>query len=266
MKTLLLFFISIYCWLETSSFCQHKDTNQITRPYFFASANFEMNITGKIMPSSGLQFGLGINLARFFTKKIVLGFFGEMSFASSFSTNNKYDYLTKNINENIIYNQTNYVDSVKALFLSNAYNKEQFNGCYRSDFGFAFSPFPDKYGEFILIISKGKSLFNFYGKYDHPILPKDGGYSQNIEIPTIFKAILMFKPLTLTKIKESNFLKDHIQVGFYFQKTSLQDATLTYSPISTYLKPEFFTGNRKSEIQIGLRVGVGIGFLRKIRI
>lgn len=266
MRTLLHFLISIYCSLETSSFCQQKDTTQITRPYFFASANFEINVIGKIMPSSGLQLGLGINLARFFTKKIVLGLYGEMSFAAPLSSNNQYHNLTSNINENVIYNQSNYVDSVKATLLTNAFNKDQFSGCYRSTYGLAFSPFPDKYGEIILFVSKGKSIYPFYGQYDQPNAPNEGGYAQNIEIPTTFKATLMFKPLTLTKMKEKNFLKDHLQIGFYFQKTSIKDASLTYSPLSTYLKPEFFTSNRKSEIQFGIRLGIGIGFLKQIRI
>lgn len=266
MKTIFIFFTFLVCFSSSLTFSQKKDTSNLTRPYFFASANFEMNVTGKVLPSSGLQVGLGINLARIFTKKIVLGLYGEISLAASFSSNNHYNYLENSINQNILYAQTNYTDSVKALFLSNAFNKDQFRGCYRSSYGLAFSPFPDKYGEIILFISKGKSLYPFYGKYDNPIMPIDGGYSQSIEVPTTFKATLMFKPLTLTKMKDENFLKDHVQLGFYFQKTSLKDASLSFSTLSTYLKPEFFTGNRKSEIQFGMRLGIGIGFLKRIRI
>ncbi len=265
MRTLLLFLISIYCSLESSSFCQQKDTTQITRPYFFASANFEMNVTGKIMPSSGLQLGLGINLARFFTKKIVLGIYYESSISSDFSTNNQYSYLTDAITSNIELNQIDPNDHVRAYFINNAYTKNQFSGCYKQTYGIAFSPFPDKYGEVILLLTKGNNKYFFSGENDNPNFTFPT-YSNHIEVPIEFKASLMFKPFTLTKMKDKNLMKDHFHLGFYVQQSKFQNARLAEKEISNFLKPEFFEGNRKSEIQFGIRLGIGIGFLKQIRI
>jgi hypothetical protein len=261
-SSLILIFV-IFSYSNT--FCQKKDSLELVRPYFFVSANFEGNISGKVMPSSGLEVGFGINLARFFTKKIVLGLYYESSMSSEFSTNNKYHYLTNDIGEHIVLDQTDPNDHVRAYFINNAYTKNQFNRCYKQNYGIAFSPFPDRYGEIILFLTKGSTKYFFSGENDNPNFSFPT-YSNHIEVPTEIKATLMFKPFTLTKMKDKNLIKDHFHLGFYIQQTKFQSASLADKRISNFLDPAFFVGNRKYEIQIGFRIGIGVGFLKNIRI
>lgn len=265
MKFLFLVIAFFLAFTNTLIFSQKKDSTEITRPYFFLSANFEGNITGKVMPSSGLQVGFGINLARFFTKKFVLGLYYESSLGQNLSTNNRFSYLSPDIVSNIKLDHVENHDSLYSEFLLNAYTKNQFKGCYKQTYGLAFSPFPDKYGEIILFITKGISQYFFDGKNEN-LNYNVSNYSGFMNIPTDFKATLMFKPLTLTKMKNKNYLKDHLHFGFYIQKTSFKNATIFEQSIRQYLKPTFFTGNKKSEIQFGMRLGIGIGFLKRIRI
>lgn len=265
MKALFIFLVFLVCFANSFTYSQKKDSVEIIRPYFFLSANFEGNMTGKVMPSSGLQVGLGINLARVFTKKIVLGLYGETSFGSRLSSNNNFSYLHDDVNAHLVSQQTNAYDSLKVLILSDAYaGKNLFHGCFRSTIGFAFSPFPDKYGKIMFLLTRGIAFYPIYDKSN-----KEGFtiyHYHDITIPTQFKATLIFKPLSLTKMKDKNFLKDHLQVGFYLQKTSFQNAIFDSRRITNYLDQAFFNGNKKVEFQFGMRIGIGIGFLKRIRI
>lgn len=258
MKLLILAAIFILSALSLKA--QKNDSIPVKRPLFFVSGNFDLNLYGKVLPSSGFQASLSINLARLFTKKIVLGLALESGIAPEFSSNRKYGYLTPAVNDYIQLNQADSSDMLRAEFLSNTFNRGEFKGCLRSNLGIVFSPFPDKYGEMIFFLSKGLMRFPFAGKSTNPALNYDW-YFNSLDVPVLFKAMLLFKPLTLTKMKDDNFLKDHLHLGFYVQKTALKDAVYFDSPLEHYLNPAFFSGKRKTELHFGMRIGIGLGFI-----
>ena len=215
----------------------------------------------------GTHYDLGINLARFFTKKMILGvgfdnkfipFRGEQSLSSSFVN----DF---NANYTPVYG--NKFDSIRSLTLSGAFNNVngfKGGGSTFKNFSFNFSPFPDKYGGFLLQLKTGYISIPIYGPltdlYEESggLAPLNFGILHNYSVELSFCPYKLFKSHRLKIVggKINDWYKFLI-ISFYANQFSLKDATVGGEPLNKFVNQSFID-EYKTFNNFGVKFGVGI--------
>ncbi|HTA82185.1 MAG TPA: hypothetical protein VK783_04605 [Bacteroidia bacterium] len=264
--TLFLFLIShIFCLGQASSSSSPFPDPFETTHYVYASWNLSVNTVGDVMPSSGTHLQFGFNLARFVSHKVIFGAFIDFRGFRIFSST-QYSKLTPAINSNIILNQNNPYDSTRANFLSTAYNNSSstqvFSGSYYDTYGIFFSPFPRKYGCFMLQAAMGSYDFAIGGAYTNKYLG-GGDNPDNIDlvIPITYTFRLTFKPFSFIKnTKEESlmwWLGNFVFLSYYYEQISFQKGTLDGVSLTKYLMPAFFN-QYGTATHMGFTISFGI--------
>ena len=219
-----------------------------------------------IFRSGGLHFNVGINLTRFFTKKIIFGLCADFKLFPGFTTQNLNQTFINDFNSNFNTNQSNHLDSVRGDILYKVVNNQdgyRMKGNIFINYGFCISLFPQKYGGILLELKKGSNTYPFYGSYQTIGLTKDNS-PVNFEIKDIYSVEVSFKPykffksgkIKILKKKQLDFYKFAI-LSFYYEQFSLSNSKINGVSISNYLSPQFLSKN-SMENHIGIKVGFAI--------
>lgn len=213
----------------------------------------------------GTHFYISINRARFFTKKMILGvgldykfipFKGEQrlssQFVSDFNANYTPDYSDK-------------YDSVRSLTLSGAINNTngfKGGGSTFRNFSLNFSPFPDRYGGFLLQLKTGYSAFLMYG-------PLTDSYEEsvkilNFSIAPCYSAELSFCPYKLFRTHRLKIVGGTLNdwykfliVSLYANQYSMKNATIGGEPLNRFVSQSFID-KYSSLNNFGIKFGIGI--------
>jgi hypothetical protein len=215
----------------------------------------------------GTHSDLGINLARFFTKKIILGVGFEYKFIPFRGKQKLASGFIDNFNANYIPVLSDKYDSIRSLTLHGAINNingYKSGGSTFSSFSINFSPFPDRFGGILLQFKMGYLSVPIYG-------PLSDIYEENTNIPTLNFAVrknfvveLSFCPYKFFKSHRLKIVGGSIKdwykfliISFYANYFSLQNATVGGEKLSKFTG-EAFTDNYKSLHNFGIKFGVGI--------
>ena len=220
------------------TFSLEDDSMPRKTPVIYASYSYSQNLAGKILPSNGLHSSLGLNIARLFKQNFSFGVMLEYRGFKILGSNGQFGRLTNAVNASIIKNQSNPVDSSFASLLYAAFNNDpnkNFVGSYLTNYGLFFSPFPNKYGGFMLQVKRGSYDFPIYGAYRNKYISNGSSDFITFSIPVTFNIQLTCKPLTFFKMKKYEGFNENVLLSLFYEEISLKS-----SSFDRYLKSDFF--------------------------
>ncbi len=212
--------------------------------------------------TSGFHLQVNLNLARFFTRKFIFGICYERKSISSKTAPSFSDSFIQNYNSYVV-SQPYGTDSLRAYTLQNGINGTNGHGVggnMYSGIGLCFSPFPQKYGGFMLEIKRGNRLYPFFGP------GADALYNTNnvnvfLTLRKCYSAELVFKPFILFSSQEkmSYFQKirsyyKYLTISLYYERLSLKYSTFNTAPLSTFVEENFIKEHDKIE-NWGIKIG-----------
>lgn len=216
--------------------------------------------------SGGMHLSVGLNIARFFSKKIILGICYDFKVFPGYTK----QYFTSNFvndyNANYISTYNNNLDSIRSNILFktiNSSNNYRIRGSALYNFGIAFSPFPQKFGGILLQLTKSGCYYPFYGSYPTEKLTKDNE-PINLKLANNYSVELSFKPYNFINSKRINVL-DHkikelykfIVISFYYQHFTLDGATFNNVSLSKFVNQPFID-RYSNQNYFGIKLGLGL--------
>ena len=232
---------------------------------------FNFNYSYLYMPNNnsfrtnGTHLNLGINIARFFTKKIILGVCLDFKILGSLSKQHFSSEFKNDFNLNFKQSYDNENDSLHGFALKSIINQND-KTCANSNkfenIGIEFSPFPHKYGGVVIQVKSGFREFRT-SAYGYNLSTTDDG---NIYL-VMHKCLsfnLMFNPYLFFNKKNVDFIntkpKDFFKfiiVSLYFEKLNLNNAAFGGVPLEKIVNQDFI--NKYSNIyNFGFKVGFGL--------
>ncbi len=239
------------------------------KAYFFNFRAQYLYVTpDKPFRRGGMTFNFAFNLARFFSKKFILGITCDTRFAFAGQIRQHFSFpFIEDFNNNFIPTQSTLKDSATADVLYRAINNEGIiiKGNHPLYFGVCFSPFPQKYGGFIIEFKRGGSSYPFYGDYDGKAINDNGENSpamlitkNNYSFDLSFVPYLFFRsgrPHPFNS-KLRDFHK-FIVVTLTYEKFSLKNSTFNGRPLSNMVTQDFIA-RYSDKYYFGIKVGIGI--------
>ena len=220
---------------------------------------------GKALNPTGMHFTGGINLARLFSNRLILGIGFELKgFKGLFPKRIPVD-LINSFNQDLISTYLNASDSSHATVLSSAINgngSNKFQGNYVYSAGVIFSLFPNKFGGLLLFIKRTSYSFPVFGVYDNPYFHDGSADFAYFDVPKCYGIQLTCKPAaffrktrTMNENDDSKYL-GIIHLSIYYDHMSYKDALFEGDPLSKFLLPSFFD-KYAVDNRFGIKIGLG---------
>jgi hypothetical protein len=223
---------------------------------------------GKTFGTQGMVPNFGLNLARFFSHKIVLGLTLDIKLIKGFSNKKLSKEFISDFNSAFNTQYENPTDSVNAFIIKTCINDGPgrfFSGNTLSNIGIMFSLFPQKYGGILVQIKKGYREPNVRGTLG--IKEIENGERESV--PLIFSDNWSFeltlKPMAFfqdTYIKpedrfDNEAFGNRFIVTLFYERLNFQSATFNGTNISKMVSPEFMNKYRVDN-RFGIKLGFGI--------
>jgi len=240
-----------------------KDSTQ-NNTLFTGSYGFMYSQQGKVnQAGQGFSGSLGINLARLFNKKMVLGVVAELKGFKGLWSNNYTSQFINDFNSAYKNGLTNQADSSRASILNQSLNGNttyRHWGNYFQSIGIMFSPYPQQYGGLMLIVKKGSYGFPINGSFSNKFInPNNNGPDFiSVDVPVNFSIELACKPMAFFR-NTSQFVKqkwkwlDFVRISIYYQRLSWKNADMDGLPFNTFLNSDFLSKYAIDE-QFGFRI------------
>ncbi len=199
--------------------------------------------------SGGLQATFGLNVARFFSNKMVIGICADIKAVKGLTQQQFSNDFINDLNEGFKTEYNNPSDSAKAYIIRDAINDvpgHGFYGNYSGNLGIMFSLFPQKYGGVLISAKRGYRDFPIFGTYGNAYI--DDGLLDNtlFQVKKNYSAEISFKPYTLFKngyvsIYNSSIadIWKLISIGFYYEQLNLENANFNGIPFSKIVNAKF---------------------------
>lgn len=223
---------------------------------------------GKTFGTQGMVPNFGINLARLFSHKIVLGLILDIKLIKGFSNKKLSNEFVSDFNSAFKTKYENSTDSVNAYIIRTCFNDGPgrfFAGNKLSNIGIMVSLFPQKYGGILVQIKKGYRESIVRGTLG--IKEIENGERESL--PLIFSDNwsfeLTFKPMAFfqdTYVKtEDNFDSEAIGNRFiitiFYERLNFESGSFNGTSISKMVSPEFMNKYRIDN-RFGIKLGFGI--------
>lgn len=239
------------------NFLKRDSTQRNT--YILASYNFMFTNQGNIAHGGrGGYLSAGLNVARFFSRKFVLGAVVELKAWKGLWPH----YFSKDfINDfNAAYqNNLTGADSSRAEVLKACINGSPSytrRGTFYSAFGIAFSPFPNKYGGFMLIAKTASLGIPVHGTYG-TLFNKNGTDWVSISVPGLYSFELVCKPLTFFKATKSDRANGILQLSVFVQRLNWKNANFDGLPLSRITQGDFMN-KYATQDHYGITIKIGL--------
>ncbi|MCC6373095.1 MAG: hypothetical protein IT236_18975 [Bacteroidia bacterium] len=232
----------------------------------FFQARYLFMPKSNVLRWGGMHYNFGINISRFFSKKILLGISWN---AKIFPGLTKQYFSQDFINDfNYYYNasQPNSNDSLRADILYkgiNGLNNYRFRGSAFDNLFISFSPFPQKYGGIMLQFGTSSSYFPIYGKYPTEGLTKDND-PVDVYLAKDYCFELNFKPYKFFSSGREELIGQswkgfykYLIICFYYQKFNLQNATFNQQSLTRFVDQKFID-KYSSKNYFGFKIGYGL--------
>lgn len=259
-----LFTVFVFIAVCASAQNTQPDTARLRKDPVYISYGFSQTIHGKVLPVSGANFNIGLNVAGFFRKKYILGVMVEGRVFKFLGSNRRYGRIRSDVNATINYSQPDERDSARVLFLSDAFNSNadrHFFGSNQYRYGIIFSPFPDKFGGFLLAVKRGVNNYPISGAYKFLDIVKYESESYiYLDLPVDASVELTCKPfLFLYKKRQGKYIdviSRNLFVSVFWDRVSMNRARINQSKLTNFLHPDFFARNG-TDNHFGFKVSFG---------
>jgi hypothetical protein len=222
---------------------------------------------GKGFRTGGMQLSLGFNPVCFFSNKFVLGFCFDLKGIKGFSNQQFGSSFRDEFNADFIGVYTDPSDSAKAHTVQTAISTNKFTGNYSGSIGIVISPFPQKYGGFLLAVKKGYRSYPIYGTYGNKYIAGGEADMVVLDVKQVYSAELLMKPYTFYRHGSLNFYDEYIgfsegeinplqflTVGFFAERLDLGKASFDKMAFSNMAGSAFM-----NKYGISWRYGFKIG-------
>lgn len=235
---------------------------------FSFSYQYMLNPIGKTIGSQGMISNFGINLARFFSKKIIIGISLDLKWIPGMSTKKINNEFTSDFNSHFIKQYDNPQDSANAYIMKTVFNNGYGPSLYGngiSNIGIMISLFPQKYGGVLLNFKTGNTSFKIHSVYDNPYVKNgkvDAAYLtliNNYIIDITFKPYAFFKNAYVSKINSFGFndILKRFVISVFYQRLNFSSAEFNGTKISSMVDSAF-NSKYKTDNRFGIKLGWGI--------
>jgi hypothetical protein len=235
---------------------------------FLFTGSYQYLYTGQLhsFHTCGFHPGFGVNLARFFSKKFVLGICADLDgFKGLFTQQHFPDGFVRDFNAGFVRHYSNPADSARAYAVRTAINRSPryyFRGNYLGDLGVMISPFPQRYGGLMLVLKTGYRSYPIFGTYGNGYIADGEADDVTLDFGRTRSIELIVKPLTLLR-KQSMWDNGSLAglyfmtVSFYAEQLDLGRGNFDGMPFSEMVSPEFVS-KYSGLTTYGFKIGITI--------
>lgn len=213
---------------------------------------------------NGVQLRCGFNLARFVSKKIILGVFIDFKGIKGFTRQRFSSEFISDFNNGFNSNYSSQEDSAKAYLLKWQINNSAISGNYLGDIGIMFSPFPQKYGGILVTLKKGYRSYVIHGVYGNKFIGNGEQEIALLDLSNNYALEVTMKPYAFfnnsffpKKTTASNEISKLITLSFYYEQTNLKSATFSGLPLENVVSNTFMNKYGKTDCY-GFKIGIAI--------
>ncbi len=199
--------------------------------------------------TGGMHLKIGLNIARFFSKKFILGICFDIKPFRGFTRQNFTDNFRNDFNSNFYGTYQNSFDSVRAFTVKDAINNKVGHNFLGNDYygiGICFSPFPMRYGGILLEVKRGYRGYGIKGVNDNEFF-KNGNYTfLEYYVNKVYSAELSFKPYRLFSSSYINYDRFSIKqiyklivLSIYYERLDLTKSYFDKMPLNKIVSQSF---------------------------
>lgn len=218
---------------------------------------FMISPIGKTISNQGLVMNFGINLARFFSNKILLGVAGDLKISGGYLIKQGDAKFLNDLVTSSPRQFDNSLDSANASIVMNALTKSAENPitgsrCY--NIGIMFSPFPDKFGGIMVQVRRGSKIYKIDAG-SNPFVNGDNGY---LEVSNNWIYEITFKPWTFKseKFPSTKKFKTSITASVHYERVNFGSAKFNGTSINKMYSYDFID-KYQFDHRIGFKIGLG---------
>ena len=246
-------------------FLKYDSTAQ--NSYFFGGIHYVQTPIATDFRANGLYLQGGFNIARLFSKKIIIGLTLDWKGWKGINRWHPSASFTSDFNEAFSPQVSTPEDIAKADMIKNAVNNvdnKYFQGNYFGRIGVAVCPFPRKYGSIMLEIKRGYSSFPIYGYLDDPNIDNGSSDFAFLDFGNVYSGSLYFKPFNFSKkTRRTNYTearedwKNYLSIGLHYERMALNESSFYGLGLSDMLS-ENFMSKYANQHRFGISIGCGI--------
>lgn len=271
-----LFLLTISTWVFSQPTVGNFKSNYLNKLFFpgektqanLVSLKYQYLQAGKNIPfrTGGMNLTLGLNLANLVTQKFILGVCLNFKLLPGYTKHYFSQQFREDFNSNAVYKYDNGLDSLRfdVLYkLINHLDDTRMRGNVLYNFGFCFSPFPQKYGGFMLEIRKGGTSSPIYGNYSTENLTRDNS-PVFFKLSKSYSVELSFNPFRFANSKKTKLSDQKIKdiyrliiISLNYERLDLGAASFDSRPLTKFVGQSFI--NKYKYISyFGIKFGVGL--------
>lgn len=250
---------------KDSYFMRLFDSKEGDQNHFFSvQYKYTLQSYGSTFNTQGGMASFGINLARFFSTKFILGVTSDLKLLPGIRNVNPSDEFSSDFQGSYTPISGPPQDSANAeVFYSNiVYGGIRGHNMF--NIGLMFSPFPQKYGGFMLEIKRGNTGHQFHNSIYQNLFVNGGGNDKvpmsvggNLRFELTCKPLAFFRNAYYDHYSYSGFeiFLNSLVIGFYYERFNFQTAQFGGTNLRDAVDNEFI-----SKYGIDHRFGFKIGF------
>jgi hypothetical protein len=264
---ILCVFFSKVGFAQKSSYLEFlKVDTSASNGYFYGGAHYVQSPMQTDFRANGIYGQVGFNLARLFSKKMILGVSVDFKGWKGLNAWKPSDAFRDDFNAAYLPQVTTPEDLAKAEMIKNAVNNvenKNFQGNYFGRIGVSFSPFPRAFGGFLIEVKRGYCSFPIYGYYDDPNIDNVDSDFAFFDFWKVSSGSIYFKPFTFrSSCKTQSFSssrqdwKNYITIGLHYERLNLNEGDFYGINLQDIVNDEFL---KKHGIQNRFGISLGIG-------
>ena len=219
---------------------------------------------GNTIGARGTMASFGLNLARFFSTKIIIAAVTDIKLLPGVWPIKPSNSFTSEFNNSFIKTYNNQTDSANAYIMQSAFNQQgqSIIGQNVFNIGIALSLFPQKYGGILLQAKYGGMGFQIHGVYGNKYLNNGANDKVGMDVTGNWICEITIKPVAFfenafintTKKGKGKFGKSFV-LSFYYERLNFKSAEFNGTKVNQIVTSDFI-----NKYGIDNRFGFKIGF------
>lgn len=247
-------------YTESLIYSGEKDQNH----FFSFQYNYMLSPWGTTIGAQGGIPTIGINLARFFSKKIIIGVIADFKFNPGISTKLPSNTFQTDFENHWTALTTSSKDSANSYVYHQNFLGNGVKGNNMFNIGVMFSLFPQKYGGILLQVKTGNTGFQFRNNiYGNKFVNHGGNDKVAMSILDNWRYEITLKPFsffhnTFIAVRNRSYnnpLADAFILSFYYERQNFNSAQFNGTPLSEVMSEVFM-----NKYGIDNRFGIKLGF------
>ena len=244
-------------------FLAYEDSTSQAR-MFMAGLQYLRTTNYASFRTGGMHLSLGFNVARFITKKHILGLYVDFKGIKGFTAQNFSTEFKSDFNAHFRTSYSTQEDSARAYLLKEHINSSGIYGNYLGDVGIMFSVFPQKFGGILVVVKKGYRTYVIHNIYGNPYIGNGEKENAYIDLSNNYALELSVKPYAFFKnsfinpdTSNDDFILKFLTLTFYYEQTNFRSATIENLPFTRIVGSDFIDKYGKTATY-GFKIGLTI--------